>query len=198
MNCIARIQSYVDADCIFPVYRFGCVETRDRTVLGLDGGQAGQEIHGVENIANEVFRRAENVTFSGPTSLSPVIQKMTDIVRDYVKTGQPVPHLVAVIFVNSETVTRTQDSKLLKDVCGLPVSFVLVSIEDTFDSLRLFDKGINSSFDNVHYTSIPEVLKKLKSPRVAGEKEAVAVVVDMFSELQAQHDVMVQRGLVEG
>lgn len=122
---------------------------------------------------------------------------MTDIVSEYVKSGEPVPHLVSVIFINSDTVSRTQDSKLLKAACGLPISFVLVSIEDTFDSLRLFDKGVNSSFDNVHYTSIPEVLRKMKATSVAGEKEAVAVVVDMFSELQKQHDVMVERGLVQ-
>ena len=122
---------------------------------------------------------------------------MTDIVVEYVKNKEPVPHLVAVIFVNSDTVSRTMDSKLLKEACGLPISFVLVSIEDTFESLRLFDKGVNSSFDNVHYTSIPEVLRKIKSTSVAGEKESVAIVADMFSELQKQHDTMVQRRLVE-
>lgn len=188
----------MDADRIFPVFRFGCSQTRDQSVLGLNGGQEGEEIHGIENIAGRVFEEAGRVEFSGPTSLAPVIQKVTDIFRGFVKSGDPVPHLVAVIFVNSDTATRATDSKLLKEACGLPVSFVLVSLEDTFDSLRLFDRGVNSSFDNVHYTSVPEILKKIKSKTVAGEKEAVAIVVDMFSELQAQHDVMVKRGLVEG
>ena len=41
LSCLARIQSYVDADCVYPVYRFGCALTRDQSVLGLDGGNEG-------------------------------------------------------------------------------------------------------------------------------------------------------------
>ena len=126
---------------------------------------------------------------SGPTSIAPVVESMIEQCKQYQKeNGGKSPHLIAVILVNSESVTKQRDYQVLKEACKYPISFIFVSVFDTFESYDIFDNAIQMEFDNVHYTSIANVIKKTKgSFEEFREKDVITVIADMFQEIKAQH-----------
>lgn len=200
-DCLAKVQDYVDMDRIFPVYRFGCEISRGNSVVALDGSDGEFTVKGVENVYKETVRiyQENKKVLSGPTSIAPVVESMIEQCKQYQKeNGGKSPHLIAVILVNSESVTKQRDYQVLKEACKYPISFIFVSVFDTFESYDIFDNAIQMEFDNVHYTSIANVIKKTKgSFDEFREKDVITVIADMFQEIKAQHQEMQARNLIE-
>lgn len=188
---LAKVQDYVDKDRVFPVYRFGCEISRANSVVALNGKDGEFMVTGVENVYKETVRiyKQKPGALSGPTSIAPIIESMIEQCKQYQKEGDgKSPHLIAVILVNSESVTKQRDYQVLKEACKYPISFIFVSVFDTFESYDIFDNAIQMEFDNVHYTSIVNVIKKTKgSLDEFREKDIIAVIADMFQEIKAQH-----------
>ncbi|CAL6037372.1 Copine_I [Hexamita inflata] len=201
LECLAKVQHIVDKDQQYPVYRFGCSETRDKSVLPMNGSNSEPFIvKGVENIVSEVTQAAKEITFAGPTSLTPMIEQMIKQAKENIRKYQldktfKIPHQIAITILNNETSTRISDHEHLKQAAEYPISFVILSPQ-YFEIYNTFDHAQNVKFDSFRYTSISKVLQDMKA-KDFGESEEVAIVNDMFKEISAQHVNMQRLQMIE-
>ena len=71
---LAPILKDFDDDDIYPVYRFGCANTRDKEVCALLSPHVTDEhIKGAENVRQAYRQALSFVQLSGPTTLEPAI-----------------------------------------------------------------------------------------------------------------------------
>lgn len=161
-----------DDDKIFPVYRFGDIRTKDKAVLPLSWPEKDTsqwtdkdaEYNGFEAVIQAYKEAVTQVTFAGPTTLQPLIQKSIEYSQQ-----NPRQHILSFILCDGGMCKPITDAEWVRQACDYPISFVIISLSQEYDaSLKRIDDMKGRKFDNVNCVNYPSLQKTL-SKRIRQE-----------------------------
>lgn len=155
------------------VYRFGCLETRDKHVLPL-GFPMIKEARCRLSGLQEVYRTALKAAVkSGPTSLIPLCSQLVEQSR-----SNPSVPIVCVAVTDADVPAESGELRAtvdaLAEMSSRPIAMVVVGVGDgEFPVLRQLDTVIRfRKFDNLHFTHLTRFCVERGSPRPAGSRGA--------------------------
>lgn len=151
------------------------------------------------------------VTFAGPTTLQPLIEKSIEYSKQ-----NPGQHILSFILCDGGMCKPITDAEWVKKACDYPISFVIISLSQEHDvSLKRIDNMKGRKFDNVNCVNYPN-LQKTMSKKIKQELKSMgkhvsealsgqvmqmyaidkAIANEVFMEIPDQFVQMVKLGLL--
>ncbi|ESU45162.1 Phospholipid-binding Copine Family Protein [Giardia duodenalis] len=165
LRIMSSIVSRFDDDDIYPVYRFGCINTKNKSVLPLlYPEQDDPHFQGFDAVKEAYEHIAPQIEMSGPTTFAPMIRQAIEISKE---TGNQ--YMILVLLTDGDVSNLIEDTKALRDASNYPLSIVTVGLGDgPFKKMRTFDDHVRGrKFDNfqfVDFTKMEAKAKKCESP----------------------------------
>ncbi|CAL5990972.1 Copine_I [Hexamita inflata] len=194
LKTLAPILKNFDDDDLYPVFRFGCMDTKDRTVVPLlFPQQQDPHFNGMQTVC-DAYRQALNfVTLSGPTTLAPAITQGISICKAYQAQGNK-QQVILLIITDGDVSDEVRDCQAVCDASNYPISICVIGVGDgPFDKMERFDdlkKG--RKFDNFHFTDFTEFMKKAQRM----ENPELQFAAEIFVEIGAQFKAMTKLGVL--
>ena len=108
------------------------------------------------------------VTFAGPTTLQPLIEKSIEYSKQ-----NPGQHILSFILCDGGMCKPITDAEWVKKACDYPISFVIISLSQEHDvSLKRIDNMKGRKFDNVNCVNYPN-LQKTMSKKIKQELKSM-------------------------
>ncbi|CAL6048119.1 Copine_I [Hexamita inflata] len=214
LSSLRTVIDKFDDDKIYPAYRFGCVRTRERTILPLAWDEQNMQSYtqqdaeyvGFDAVIQAYVHAVQNVTFAGPTSLCNLVNASINYSK-----AHPGEHILSFILCDGAMCWPTLDMEAVIEASAYPISFIAVSVGEVHDrTLECLDDLRGRKFDNFQYVNYRELeatlekigkreLKKSKSQFEQRDLKAKlamdrALANEMFMELPDQFVQMVKLG----
>lgn len=180
MRIMSRVISRFDDDDIYPVYRFGCINTKDKTVLPLlYPDQEDPHFQGFDSVKKAYEYIAPQIDTSGPTTFAPMIRQAIEISK-----GCNNQYIILLILTDGDVSDMAEDMKALREASNYPLSIVAVGLGDgPFDKMHAFDDEVSGrKFDNFQFVNFTEV--EAKSAKC--ENPELVLATAMMQEIPSQ------------
>ncbi|ESU34828.1 Phospholipid-binding Copine Family Protein [Giardia duodenalis] len=180
MRIMSRVISRFDDDDIYPVYRFGCINTKDKSVLPLlYPDQEDPHFEGFDAVKKAYEHIAPQIEMSGPTTFAPMIRQAIEISRE--SNGQ---YMILVLLTDGDVSDMVEDMKALQEASNYPLSIVAVGLGDgPFDKMHIFDDDVRGrKFDNFQFVNFTEV--EMKAGKC--ENPELVLATAMMQEIPSQ------------
>lgn len=188
LRIIAPVMKEFDDDGVFPVYRFGCIDTRDASVLPLLYPQV-QDPHfvGFEGISAGYRQAVPLVTLSGPTTLAPIIRQAIEVCKSYKNEL-----IILFVLTDGDMSDPKRDEQAIIEASNYPIAITVLGIGDgPFDTMVQFDDKIRGrKFDNFQFANFTAMEKKFARM----ENPELELATHVFMELPLQYLAMKKLG----
>ena len=155
LRLMSSIVSRFDDDDIYPVYRFGCINTQDKSVLPLMyPEQDDPHFCGFDAVREAYEHIAPHIEMSGPTTFAPMIRQVMEISKE---TGNQ--YMILVLLTDGDVTDMDADMKALQETSNYPVSVVAVGLGDgPFKRMRILENSISGRrFSNFHFVNFTKI-----------------------------------------
>ncbi|CAL6013358.1 Copine_I [Hexamita inflata] len=155
-----------DDDGLIPAFRFGCLDTRDKTVLPLLAPQVPDpHFKGFGELKSAYYQAIQQVKLSGPTTFAPLIYQAIEIEKAY--GGRQL--IVLIIMTDGDVSNMQLDKQAICEASKYPIAISCVGLGDgPFDKMIEFDDMQGGrAFDNfqfVDFTKLDEASKQCECP----------------------------------
>ncbi|CAL5971339.1 Copine_I [Hexamita inflata] len=183
-----------DDDDLYPVYRFGCMDTKDKAVAPILFPQLMNEHFQGMAAVKQAYRQA--LTFavlSGPTTLAPAINKGVEICKAY-QSQNIKQQVILLILTDGDVSDEARDCQAVCEASNYPISICVIGVGDgPFDKMERFDNlKQGRRFDNFHFTDFAKFMKKAQRM----ENPELQFAADVFVEIGAQFKAMKKLGVL--
>ncbi|TNJ28051.1 Phospholipid-binding Copine Family Protein [Giardia muris] len=189
---VIRIMSLVvhefDEDDIYPVYRFGCVNTRGSSVLPLMyPSQEDPHFAGFDGVCTAYRQITPHIRMSGPTTFGPLIAQAIEISK--VCPGQM---FILLILTDGDVVDVELDMKMIAEASTHPIVIVAVGLGDgPFEKMDQLANTPNRRFSNFTFVNFTA----LESSFVRCEYPELILAAHLFKNLPKQFLCMKKLGI---
>ncbi|XP_071479953.1 uncharacterized protein [Diadema antillarum] len=173
-----------DDDGLIPVFGFGDISTRDKTVFPFR--QDGM-CHGFHDVLDCYTRIAANIQLSGPTNFGPLIYRAINVVK---KTKSQ--YHILVIIADGQVTNEKQTRDAIIEASKYPLSIIMVGVGDgPWEMMKEFDDRLpKRKFDNFQFVEFFRV--------VAGRENAeAAFALNALMEIPDQYKLIRKLGLLD-
>ncbi|CAL6100335.1 Copine_I [Hexamita inflata] len=190
INKMQQYDNILSADELYDIYRFGCIDTGEKSVLGLSGNKHRQQIT-LGQLQNQLQSDyIKSIELAGNTSMQQIFNQMIKKCKRKLNISkelnkQPL-HMLSIIFLNNQTCTPIQDATQLQKLQQYPVSIIVIS----------FDKDLNEKYKNLLnsennsntlHLNIHNINKKLKK----GDNIIDSLLIQMISWITVRHKYII-------
>lgn len=169
LNILEPIIPRFDDDGIIPAFRFGCMESRDQTVLPLCAPMIPDpHFQGFAGLREGYVTAVKNTRMSGPTTFAPMIYQTIEIEKAY--GGHQL--LILIIITDGDVSNVELDRKAIIEASKYPISICAIGLGDgpftkmvdfdDFEGGRLFD-----NFQFVDFTKFEVMAQHCENPELA-------------------------------
>ncbi|CAL6093283.1 Copine_I [Hexamita inflata] len=158
-----------DDDGLIPAFRFGCLDTRDKTVLPLLAPQVmDPHFKGFGELKSAYYQAIQQVRLSGPTTFAPLIYQAIEIEKAY--GGNQL--IILIIMTDGDVSNMQLDKQAIGEASKYPIAISCIGLGDgPFDKMVEFDDmQTGRAFDNfqfVDFTSFQQASTKCENPELA-------------------------------
>jgi len=173
IQIIGETLSVFDDDGLIPVFGFGDVVTKDKTVFPF---LKDRVCNGFEEVLQLYTQITPDVNLAGPTSFAPLIRQTIEIVK-----GEQGYHILIIIADGQVTsVKETVDA--IVEASKYPISIIMIGVGDgPWDQMEEFDDGLpEREFDNFNFVEFHSILKKYDGSPYAFACSALQEIPDQF------------------
>ena len=191
LRIMSRIIHKFDDDDIYPVYRFGCANTKDKSVLPLlYPDQEDPHFEGFDAVKKAYEHIAPQIEMSGPTTFAPMIRQAIEISKECCNQ-----YMILVLLTDGDVSDMDADMKALQEASNYPLSVVAVGLGDgPFDKMRVFDDDIRGrKFDNFQFVNFTEI--EMKAGKCANPELVLATA--MMQEVPSQFSFIKKLGYLK-
>lgn len=177
-----------DDDGVIPALRFGCRDTKDRTVAPLSPLAHTPECKGLGEVLRQ-YREAVNlVRLSGPTTLAPVIRYAIQVVR------LSHEYHILLILTDGDPVSASLDVDAVVEASNYPISIIVVGLGDgPFPVFESFDEHIpHRRFDNFQFVNFSALEREYHS----SDRADLILAIRLFEEIPMQYQKICEHGLL--
>ncbi|EFO65522.1 Copine I [Giardia lamblia P15] len=177
LRIMSQIVKNFDDDDIYPVYRFGCLNTKDQSVLPLlYPEQDDPHFDGFTDVYQAYKRIASQVEMSGPTTFAPMIEQAIEICK-----ADPRQFYILVILTDGDVSDVELDMKALIKASNYPLEIIAIGFGDgPFKTMKIFDDKVRDrKFDNFQFVNFTEIERK----SVKCENPELILATAMMQEL---------------
>eukprot|EP00768_Dysnectes_brevis_P000404 gnl/Dysnectes_brevis/1089_a1219_3421.p1 GENE.gnl/Dysnectes_brevis/1089_a1219_3421~~gnl/Dysnectes_brevis/1089_a1219_3421.p1 ORF type:complete len:269 (+),score=86.76 gnl/Dysnectes_brevis/1089_a1219_3421:90-896(+) len=177
-----------DDDHVIPVYRFGCMESKNRSALPFSLTGNPNCVGHQEVLA--VYRQTVGLlTPSGPTTLAPMIETAIDIVK---RTGEY--HILILLTDGDIGSVRRDAAAIVRASKEVPLSIISIGLGDgPFTTLMNFDDELSDrQFDNFQFVNFTALEKTFARE----ERPDLKLATELLSEIPEQYKSIVDLGLL--
>ncbi|CAL5974798.1 Copine_I [Hexamita inflata] len=190
LQVLEPVVKHFDDDLIIPSFRFGCVDTRNSTVLPLlYPHREDPHFQGFDELKKAYYEAIKFVKLSGPTSFNPIIQQAIEIHKAY----QSKQLIFLLILTDGDVDSVKLDKKSIFEAASYPISICVLGLGDgPFDKMEEFDDMKGRIFDNfqfVNFTELEKNVAKMECPDLE-------LATHVFQELPLQVLQMRKAGLL--
>jgi len=190
LEILEPIISKFDDDNFIPAFRFGCMQSKNLSVLPLLAPQQmDPHFAGFEALKQGYLQALTQVKMSGPTTFAPLILQAIEIEKAH--GGHQLLHL---IIITDGNVSNVQNDKLaIVAASQFPISITAIGVGDgPFDKMVEFDdmQGSGRLFDNFQFVDFTKFEGEYSKSENADELLAALV----FNELPEQYSAMEKLG----
>lgn len=158
LRIMSRVVKNFDDDDIYPVYRFGCLNTKNQSVLPLlYPEQDDPHFHGFDAVYEAYKNIAPQIEMSGPTTFAPMIKQAIEICK-----ADPKQLYILVILTDGDVSDIDLDTKALVEASNYPLEIIAIGFGDgPFKTMKILDDKVKGrKFDNFQFVNFTEVEKK--------------------------------------
>ncbi len=191
LRIMSRIVHKFDDDDIYPVYRFGCANTKDKSVLPLlYPDQEDPHFEGFDAVKKAYEYIAPQIEMSGPTTFAPMIKQAIEISKECCNQ-----YMILVLLTDGDVSDMDADVKALQEASNYPLSVVAVGLGDgPFDKMRVFDDDIRGrKFDNFQFVNFTEI--EMKAGKC--ENPELVLATAMMQEVPSQFSFIKKLGYLK-
>lgn len=189
MRIMDSIASDFDDDNIYPVYRFGCMDSKDTRVLPLLYPK-NEDPHfaGINSVAAAYREALSFVQLSGPTTFAPLIQQAIAVSKAY----NNKQYVLLLILTDGDVSDIKRDTQAIVDASQYPISISAVGLGDgPFKTMEHFDDNIKGRrFDNFQFVNFTALEAKIKN----AENPELILAKALFQEIPSQYKFIRQLG----
>ncbi|TNJ26215.1 Copine I [Giardia muris] len=181
LRIMSRIVHEFDEDDIYPVYRFGCINTKSSSVLPLlYPTQEDPHFHGFDEVCKAYRQIAPHIEMSGPTTFAPMIYQAIEICKTC-----PRQFFLLLLLTDGDVSDMEQDCKAIVDASHYPLAISAIGIGDgPFDKMKFFDDKVKGrKFDNFQFVNMTEVEKKAAKK----ENPELILATSLIQEVPSQY-----------
>ncbi|CAH9087142.1 unnamed protein product [Cuscuta europaea] len=184
---VGEVIQFYDSDRCFPAWGFGGMTNAGSVshCFSLNGNPSAPEVQGVEGIMNAYSSAMHNVTLSGPTLFSHVINSAANIAAQSLKNTQN--KYFALLIITDGVLTDLQETiDAIVRASDLPVSILVIGVGNAdFTQMEILDadngKRLESSTGRVATRDIVQFIPMREV--LAGQ---ISVVQALLEELPGQ------------
>ena len=188
LRIINPVMKNFDEDNIFPVYRFGCSESKADAVVPLLHPQTmDPHFHGFEGVSQAYRQAVSLVTMSGPTTLAPIIRQAIEVSKSYGKQ-----FVILLVLTDGDMSDAERDAQAIIEASEYPIAISVVGLGDgPFDTMERFDDRIKGrKFDNFQFVNFTAMEKKF----ARDENPELSLATHVFMEVPLQYRAMKKLG----
>ena len=191
LRIMSRIVHTFDDDDIYPVYRFGCIHTQDKSVLPLMyPDREDPHFEGFDAVKKAYEHIAPQIEMSGPTTFAPMIRQAIEISKE---CGNQ--YMILVLLTDGDVTDMDADMKALQEASNYPLSVVAIGLGDgPFKRMRILEDNISgrrfSNFHFVNFTKIELKVGKCESPEIM-------LATAMMQEIPSQYASIKRLGYLD-
>ncbi|GIQ87476.1 hypothetical protein KIPB_009521 [Kipferlia bialata] len=180
-----------DDDHIIPFFRFGCYQTRDKSVLPFPLSGVPDCV-GTEGVINAYREALPSITMAGPTTMAPMVHKAMELVQ---QTGE---YHILIILTDGDISNAALDAQAIIQARQLPMSIITLGLGDgPFDTLEHFDdhlhsKGQGPDWDNFQFVPFT----KLEKSFATCERPDLTLATAILQEIPDQYKIIRKLGLL--
>mmetsp|Transcript_28526 Transcript_28526/g.31686 ORF Transcript_28526/g.31686 Transcript_28526/m.31686 type:complete len:180 (+) Transcript_28526:359-898(+) len=165
-----------DDDKLIPVYGFGDVSSKDRSVFPFFPDRV---CHGFTEVIQRYTEITPNVKLSGPTSFAPLIR---ETIRVQQEEGG---YHILVIIADGQVTNVRETTQAIVDATKYPISIICVGVGDgPWELMEEFDDQLPSrSFDNFQFVPYYETMHRAENREVAFSVAALQEIPDQFKTI---------------
>ncbi|XP_038059488.1 E3 ubiquitin-protein ligase RGLG5-like [Patiria miniata] len=166
-----------DSDHLIPVYGFGDVDTKDKSVFSLKPDD--EPCYGFIEVLQCYNRVCQDIQRSGPTSLEPIIKKAIEVVKE-----KPTYHLL-LILTDGQLKDSDGNASAIIEASNYPISIVVIGIGDgPWDAMEHYDDNLPSrKFDNFQFVNFHQVCSKAKYAEAAFALHVLMEIPDQYKAI---------------
>jgi len=178
ITIVGKTLSVFDRDNLIPVYGFGDVSTKDKSVFPFYPD--GNICCGVDAVLDRYKEVTPNVVLSGPTSFAPIINEAISIVQ---KTKK---YHILVIIADGQVDNVQETSAAIVEASSNPLSIIVVGVGDgPWDLMIQFDNQIpQRKFDNFRFVSFSEIMKNAQNRENTFSVEALQGIPEQYTAIK--------------
>jgi len=171
---LGRTLAPFDEDNLIPVYGFGDVTTKDKSVFPffLDGRPA----YGFQEVLDRYNEITPKVILSGPTSFAPMIREAINIV-----TREKSYHIL-IIIADGQVDNVQQTADAIVEASNYPLSIITIGVGDgPWGLMQEFDDNLpERKFDNFQFVPFSKCMEKAENREVAFSIAALMEIPDQY------------------
>jgi len=167
-----------DDDNLIPVYGFGDITTKDKTVFPFF--QDGRPANGFEEVLSRYDEITPHVALSGPTSFAPLIREAIKIVQ------QAKSYHILIIIADGQVDNVRDTTAAIVEASRYPLSIVTIGVGDgPWDLMEEFDDKIpQRQYDNFQFVPFYTTMEKAENREVTFSVAALQEIPDQYSAIK--------------
>jgi hypothetical protein len=179
ISLIGRTLAKFDEDGLIPVYGFGDLTTKDRSVFGF---YENRPCRGVDEILTRYTEVTPTRTLSGPTSFAPLINKAVEVVK---QSGRGEYHIL-IIIADGQVTSEQETIDAIVKASKFPLSIVMIGVGDgPWDQMEKFDDKLEKRvFDNFQFVDFHHIKSASRFPDAAFALHALMEIPEQFQAIK--------------
>jgi E3 ubiquitin-protein ligase RGLG len=179
IKLIGRTLAKFDEDNLIPVYGFGDITTKDRSVFSFFDNRP---CRGVDEILSRYTEITPSRQLSGPTSFAPLINKAIEVVR---QSGHGEYHIL-IIIADGQVTSEKETIDAIVKASQYPLSIVMIGVGDgPWDQMEKFDDKLEKRvFDNFQFVDFRHITTASRFPDASFALHALMEIPEQFQAIK--------------
>jgi len=176
IQILGETLSVFDDDGLIPVYGFGDVITKDKSVFPY---LRDRVCNGFQEVLQLYTQITPNVQLAGPTSFAPLIREAITIV------AEAKSYHILIIVADGQVTSVKETIDAIVEATKYPLSIIMIGVGDgPWDQMEEFDDGLpDRDFDNFQFVEFHAILKKYDGSPYAFAVSALQEIPDQFKTI---------------
>jgi len=175
---MGRTLAPFDDDNLIPVFGFGDVTTKDKTVFPFF--QDGRPANGFQEVLSRYDEITPRVALSGPTSFAPLIREAINIVT------QAKSYHILIIVADGQVDNVKETTQAIVDASNYPLSIITIGVGDgPWDLMEEFDDKLPArKFDNFQFVPFSKTMERAENREVTFSVAALQEIPDQYQTIK--------------